>query len=331
MIQVTNSADTAKVLISGEIGQGWFTDGFTLEKLKNSIGSDDISNIELEINSLGGDLIEALAIYDSLKTSNAKVKAKIVGSTASAGTVIALAADTVEITENSNFRIHRASTIAAGNVDDMEKATADLEIFDNQLLNIYQKKTGKRKSQLSALMKDDKWIKPAEALEWGFVDKVIKSQKSILNQINMDTTELKKVLGVETDEAIQAAVTNLVTRANELQSVVDQHTAQAEAAKELEINNYVTEAVTAGKITATVKDSMINLAKTDFEAVKNIIETAKPTPLVNLIDEGKEPATIMTKEEATKIYNSWKLKNKVCRMAQEDPDKYMEVRNALKG
>jgi hypothetical protein len=139
------------------------------------------------------------------------------------------------------------------------------------------------------------------------------------------------VLGVEADEAIQAAVTNLVTRANELQSVVDQHTAQAEAAKELEITNYVTEAITAGKITATVKDSMINLAKTDFEAVKNIIETAKPTPLVNLIDEGKEPATIMTKEEATKIYNSWKLKNKVGRMAQDNPDKYMEVRNALKG
>jgi ATP-dependent protease ClpP protease subunit len=122
MIQVTNAADTAKVLISGEIGQGWFTDGFTLEKLKNSIGSDDISNIELEINSLGGDLIEALAIYDSLKTSNAKVKAKIVGSTASAGTVIAMAADMVEITENSNFLIHRASTMAGGTVDDIEKA-----------------------------------------------------------------------------------------------------------------------------------------------------------------------------------------------------------------
>jgi hypothetical protein len=153
----------------------------------------------------------------------------------------------------------------------------------------------------------------------------------ILNQINMDTTELKKVLGVETDEAIQAAVTNLVTRVESLQSVVDQHAAQAEAAKELEISNYVTEAITAGKITATVKDSMINLAKTDFEAVKNIIETAKPAPLVNLIDEGKEPETKMTKEEATKIYNSWKLKNKVGRMAQDDPDKYMEVRNALKG
>jgi enoyl-CoA hydratase/carnithine racemase len=221
--------------------------------------------------------------------------------------------------------------MAGGTVDDMEKAAEQLEMFDAQLLNIYQKKTGKRKSQLSGLMKDDKWIKPTEALEWGFVDKVIKSQKPILNQINMDTTELKKVLGVETDEAIPAAVTNLVTRVSELQSVVDQHTAQAEAAKELEISNYVTEAITAGKITATVKDSMINLAKTDFEAVKNIIETAKPAPLVNLIDEGKEPETKMTKEEATKIYNNWKLKNKVGRMAQDDPDKYMEVRNAMKG
>jgi ATP-dependent protease ClpP protease subunit len=329
MIQVTNSADTAKVLISGEIGQGWFTDGFTLEKLKNSIGSDDISNIELEINSLGGDLIEALAIYDSLKTSNAKVKAKIVGSTASAGTVIAMAADTVEITENSNFLIHRASTMAGGTVDDMEKAAQQLEMFDAQLLNIYQKKTGKRKSQLSGLMKDDKWIKPTEALEWGFVDKVIKSQ--ILNQVNMDTTELKKVLGVETDEEILTAVNALIAENESLKSAATENQAKEEEKKEVEITDYVTAAIAAGKITATVKDSMINLAKTDFEAVKNIIETAKPAPLVNLIDEGKEPETKMTKEEATKIYNSWKLKNKVGRMAQDDPDKYMEVRNAMKG
>jgi len=293
MITVTNSADTAKILVSGEIGQGWFTDGFTLEKLKDGIGSDDVSNIELEINSLGGDLIEALAIYDSLKTSNAKVKAKIVGSTASAGTVIAMAADTVEITENSNFLIHRASTFAGGNVDDLSKAADELEMFDNQLLNIYQKKTGKRKSQLSGLMKEDKWIKPNEALEWGFVDKVIKN-KTILNQSDMNTENLKKVLNVETDEAIEAAVTNLVTRANDLQAVVDQHTAEAEQAKTAEIETFVTNAVTAGKITAETKDHYLNLAKSDFEAVKTIIDAAKPAPLKNHVVETvvTEPAKL---------------------------------------
>jgi len=293
MITVTNSVDTAKILVSGTIGEGWFDDGFTLAKLKEGIGSDDIANIELEINSLGGDLIEALAIYDSLKTSNAKVKAKIVGSTASAGTVIAMAADVIEITENSNFMVHRASTIVAGNIDEIERAADDLEMYDNQLLNIYQKRTGKRKSALSGLMKEDKWIKPTEALEWGFVDKVIKN-KSILNKTDMDTTKLKEVLGVETDEAIEAAVTNLVTRANDLQAVVDQHTADAEQAKTEEIETFVTNAVTAGKITAETKDHYLNLAKSDFEAVKTIIDAAKPAPLKNHVVETvvTEPAKL---------------------------------------
>lgn len=331
MIQVFNTADTAKILVSGTIGEGWFDDGFTLAKLKEGIGSDDISNIELEINSLGGDLIEALAIYDSLKTSNAKVKAKIVGSTASAGTVIAMAADTVEITENSNFLIHRASTFAGGNVDDLGKAADELEMFDNQLLNIYQKKTGKRKSQLSGLMKEDKWIKPTEALDWGFVDKVIKSQKPILNKTEMDTTKLKEVLGVETDEAIEAAVTNLVTRANELQAVVDNHAAAEEQARAEEIETFVSDAIAAGKITAETKDHFVALAKSDFAAVKTIIDAAKPAPLNSIIEEDTPEKTKLTKEEATKIYNSWRLKNKVGRMAQEEPDKYLEVRNAMKG
>ena len=177
MIQIQNSADTAKILISGEIGEGWFDDGFTLEKLKAGIGSDDVTNIELEISSLGGDLIEALAIYDSLKTSNARVKAKIIGSSASAATVIAMGADEIEISENSNFRIHRASTVAMGNVDNMDEAAQELAMWDEKLLNIYQKRTGKRKSQISDLMKQDKWISSSEAVTWGFADRKIKEVK----------------------------------------------------------------------------------------------------------------------------------------------------------
>jgi len=293
MITVTNSVDTAKILISGDIGESFWGDGFTFANFKEQI-QGDISNIEIEIRSNGGDGFEALAIYDELKNNPAKVKVKIVGSTASAGTIIAMGGDTIEISENSGFLVHRGSTIAAGNIDDIEKAAQLLDQFDNKLLNIYQKRTGKRKSQIASLMKEDRWLKASEAIEWGFADKVIKSQKSILNKTDMDTTKLKEVLGVETDEAIEAAVTNLVTRANDLQAVVDQHTADAELAKTAEIETFVTNAVTAGKITAETKDHYLNLAKSDFEAVKTIIDAAKPAPLKNHVVETvvTEPAKL---------------------------------------
>jgi len=330
MIRIENNADTAKILISGEIGEGWFTEGFTLEKLKNGIGSDEVTNIELEINSLGGDLIEALAIYDSLKTSNARVKAKIIGSTASAGTVIAMGADEIEISENSNFLIHRASTFAGGNVDDMERAADELAMWDEKLLNIYQKRTGKRKSQISDLMKQDKWLTATEAINWGFADRKIKEQKPILNKTEMDTTKIKELLNVDSDEAIEQAITNLIDSRTELQNKVTA-SEQAEAeAKNQEIAAYITAAETAGKITAEVKDSLITLAKTDFDSVKKIVDAAKPAPLSNIIEPGEPVKPKMTKEEARKIYDSWKVKNLVATKANDEPELYNEVRTALK-
>ncbi len=193
MITVTNAVDTAKVLISGDIGESFWGDGFTFANFKEQI-TGDYSNIEIEIKSNGGDGFEALAIYDELKNSPAKVKVKIVGSTASAGTIIAMGGDEIEITENSSFLIHRGSTIAMGNIDDLEKAADMLEQFDNKLLNIYQKRTGKRKTQIENLMKEDRWLKASEAIEWGFADKMTKPKKSILNKSDMDTTKIKEIL-----------------------------------------------------------------------------------------------------------------------------------------
>lgn len=327
MIQIQNSADTAKILISGEIGEGWFDEGFTLEKLKAGIGSDDVTNIELEISSLGGDLIEALAIYDSLKTSNARVKAKIIGSSASAATVIAMGADEIEISENSNFRIHRASTVAMGNVDNMDEAAQELAMWDEKLLNIYQKRTGKRKSQISDLMKQDKWISSSEAVTWGFADRKIKEVKTILNQSEMDTTELKKLLKVETDDQIQTAVEALIqnsAKVAELQAVVDQVEADKAEAKRQEITNYLDDAVTGKKITAEVKDSLMALAKTDFEAVKKVVEAAKPEPLKNVVKpgEGDAPAK-MTKEVFFENYKKG--------IYEKDPEKYRNDYKELYG
>lgn len=333
MITVTNSADTAKVLIAGDIGESFWGDGFTFANFKEQI-TGDYSNIEIEIKSNGGDGFEALAIYDELKNSPARVKVKIVGATASAGTIIAMGGDEIEITENAGFLIHRGSTIAMGNIDDLEKAADMLEQFDNKLLNLYQKRTGKRKTQIENLMKEDRWLKATEAVEWGFADKIVKSKKQILNKAEMDTTKIKEILKVETDELIESAVTNLIDKAakvDELQAIVDQHTAAEAAAHETEITNYVTDAVTAGKVTEAVKDSLINLAKTDFEAVKNIVEAAKPAPLSNHVEEGQQEPAKMTAAEAKSVWNKYAAKNALSKWRTESPEEYENVKNIMRG
>ncbi len=328
MITVTNSEDTAKISVIGQIGESWFDDGFTLQSLKDSLGGGDYSNIELEIMSMGGDLIQALAIYDALRSSPAKVRAKIVGSTASAGTVIAMAADEVEITENSNFLIHRAATVAMGNIDDMDAAAAALAGFDEQLLNIYQKKTGKRKSQISNLMKEDKWIKPTEAIEWGFVDKIVKTKKPILNNADMDTTNIRTILNVADDTGIEAAVEALQAENVRLAGIVNQIEADKQAAELAEHTTFIENAVTSGKITAEVKDHYLSMA---FDTAKALIEAAKPAPLMNGIIQGDHPEPEMTKVEAEKIYNQHKVKNTLGRWFEANPEEFKKVNAIIRG
>lgn len=150
----------------------------------------------------------------------------------------------------------------------------------------------------------------------------------------MDTTKIKEILMVETDELIESAVTNLIDKAakvDELQAIVDQHTAEAVTAHEAAITNYVTEAVTAGKVAETVKESLINLAKTDFDAVKNIIDTAKPAPLKNHVEEGNQEPAKMTKAEAKKVWNSHAVKNGLSKWRNDKPTEYLEISNIMKG
>ena len=327
MIEITNSVDTAKVLISGDIGDSFWGEGFTFDNFKEQINGD-FSNIDIEIKSNGGDGNEAFAIYDELKRNQARVTVNIVGATASAGTIIAMGGDVVNMADNARFLIHRASTIAAGNIDEIGKAADMLEDFDNRLLNIYQKRTGKRKAQLQNLMKEDKWLTPDEAINWGFVDKVMKTkQNPILNQAEMDTTKIKELLGVDSDEAIEGAIAELKSENESLKESVQETEAKKEEELEKEITNFIEAAVTDGKITDEVKESYIILAKTDFEAVKMVIEAAKPAPLKNHIDVNDPEPVEMTKAEALKIRNS---KKSLQRWFDENPEEYTKVMNLLK-
>jgi len=328
MIEVTNSADVTNITISGAVGS-LYKDGYTLEKLKESI-TDGVSNVVVDLKTLGGDSFEAIAIYDYLKSLPTLVTTRIIGNTASAGFTIWAAGDVREISKNSKGLIHKGRTKTEGDATDHENAVEVLNNHDDQIAGIYQEATGKRIAIIKDLMDKAKWMTAEELIKLGFAHKIIE-QKPILNEVDMETTNIRTILNVADDAGIEAAIIALQTENERLTGIVNQIEADKQSAHETEITNYVTDAVTAGKVTEAVKDSLINLAKTDFEAVKNIVEAAKPAPLSNHIEEGQQEPAKMTKAEATQIYNSWVAKNKAARMQVDQPDKYLEVRNAMKG
>lgn len=170
--------DVTEIDIFGDIGANWFGDGITFEGIKNQLSEVSTSKIKLNISSLGGNVNDALVIYNLLKTNPAIVEANIMGFTASSATIIAMSADVVTMDENASFLIHNAWTGVQGNQHDLREVADELETLDNRLASIYKDKTGLRKDTILNLMKEEKWLSANEAKSFGFIDKVYKPMKA---------------------------------------------------------------------------------------------------------------------------------------------------------
>ena len=141
-------------------------------------------NIELTINSGGGSVFDALAIYDFLKNSAYNVSVKIEGLAASAATIIALAGDDKPVmTENSFFMIHNAwmpvVSMAGMNSDEIRDYTEELEkqaqLMDKinlKLAKIYSNVTGVELSEIQSMMSEETWLTAEEAKDLNFIAEV---------------------------------------------------------------------------------------------------------------------------------------------------------------
>jgi len=283
MFQITNSAQSTEIDILGAIGEDWFGEGNTLETVKNSIQSIE-NDITVNISSLGGDLIHALAIHDMFKAHPSRVTTNIVGATASAGTVIALGGDSIKISENSLFLGHRASMVAGGNADDLREAANDLDKFDSRLIAIYKKKTGKTKAEIENWLKEDKWITAQEAKAFGLVDEVVKPKK-VLNTVEL--AELSKIhelpqnfknpaMENTNDSTIKNSILNLLGVKNDASLKAENEALKEEIAK-LKANP--TNSVDITPFTAeieTLKGEVSNKA-TEFDKLKAELDALKVT------------------------------------------------------
>jgi ATP-dependent protease ClpP protease subunit len=178
--EIYNEADNElKIDILGEIGQSFFENENTFKAVKAKLQNAKGKNITLNVSSLGGSAFEGLAIYDLLKSSGANITAKIYGATASAGTIVALGANEVQISENAFFLVHNSWAVTQGNKEDLREQADQLEIIDNRIIEIYKAKTGKSKPEIKKLMAEERWIDANEAKLIGFADKVIKTVKAV--------------------------------------------------------------------------------------------------------------------------------------------------------
>lgn len=131
--------------------------------------------LTMRINSPGGDVFGAQAIVNAMRQSKARITVEIDGLAASAASVIAMAGDTVRISDGAMMMIHNAWTVAIGNASDMLDTAALLEKVDDTIASQYADKSKKDKEYMAGLMAAETWFTASEALAAGLVDEVIKA------------------------------------------------------------------------------------------------------------------------------------------------------------
>lgn len=140
-----------------------------------------INTLNIRVNSYGGSVFAGNAIINIVssykKKSNVKVHAYIDGIAASMGSNIPMVADYIYAADNALYMLHKPSTFAYGNADDLEKAKQVLDKAEETLINNYMRHFTGTEDELRQLLADETWLTAEEALGYGLCDEVIESVK----------------------------------------------------------------------------------------------------------------------------------------------------------
>jgi len=178
--------------ILGEISESVNSYNVVQREISNAKGKE----LNLVISSGGGSVTEGMAIADLIANYPEETTATGIGLVASIATVVLLSADKVKMTENAFMMIHRPWSYTMGNADELEATAELLDKMEAKLLDIYTASVIKRKgkqndleNKISEMMAAETWLTAQEALEFGFIDEIVKG-----NEKNIDLLPLQNSL-----------------------------------------------------------------------------------------------------------------------------------------
>ena len=170
---VRNEGEKRMLLLDGEISdETWWGDEVTPQMFRSELHAAE-GDIDLWINSPGGDCYAAAQIYNMLMEYKGNVAVKIDGIAASAASVVAMAGSSVEISPLGMLMIHNPMTVSIGDTHEMERTITFLSEIKESIINAYELKTGLSRAKISRLMDAETWMNAKKAVELGFADSVL--------------------------------------------------------------------------------------------------------------------------------------------------------------
>lgn len=188
-IKIKNSQDVCYIDIEGAIGvdEQWQFENAgervaTYEKFRECIAqieSLEANSVVVNIRSTGGDVNDAMLIYEALAGLDIPITTRCYGYVASAATVIAQAASEQQrlISANALYLVHNSTCVAEGNAVDLSSKMDLLLKTDERLSELYARRSARSAEEFSALMSEEggngRWLTAQETIDAGLADAII--------------------------------------------------------------------------------------------------------------------------------------------------------------
>lgn len=309
-VTAEKKAKKCEIRITGTLYE-WNNSSEEFTKKIDAFLSEGITDVEVYINSPGGDVFVAAEICNQIQRFPGAKTGTGGAIVASAATMIAIELDTFEMAENGQFMYHKPSAFLSGNEDKIEASLKLLKSLSNQYKKKYADKTGITEEEIEAAWaKGDVWLTSQEAFDQKFITAIITKQKitpetkalfeacgcPTIPEVN-SKTEYKmknrdqiiaklKLSADATDEQIEAAVAASVEAAGKFEAA-DQKQKQDNANS---IDAFLDQAIVAKKFSADLKPNYKSLMEKDFDGTKAIIEAMVGIQKPNLDPSGQETA-----------------------------------------
>jgi len=188
---VKDDDDTTEILVYDTIGS-WF--GVQASDFVRELSDITTSNINVRINSPGGDVYDSVAIYNALMMHPAKVTVYVDSLAASGASVIAMAGDDIVMLPGSQMMIHDALMYTVGNAQELREDADFLDRQSDNIAGFYALKAGGEPKEWRARMLAETWVFADEAVELGLADRVFAKPKGDDDEEVVDAAVSTKAL-----------------------------------------------------------------------------------------------------------------------------------------
>jgi ATP-dependent Clp protease protease subunit len=132
-------------------------------------------DINLYINSPGGDMVGLFAIYDTMQSIRPDVSTTCVGQAASAAAVLLAAGAPGKrfVLPNARVLIHQPHGGAQGQSTDLERAVAEFVELRRRMVDILVARTGKPETRIMTDIDRDYILRGDEVVDYGLADLVL--------------------------------------------------------------------------------------------------------------------------------------------------------------